>query len=911
MHALRDHRDFPTAWRRDPFDRTAAIDALMTDLAALGAIAASSSRAEDWLARNLTEIARFAEEMARLEGVQGRDYDGLEARLRDLTREKSWGWKGFCQTTFGDHARDAILARRDAIKAKLDSLIADCDADLAPLIHEALREPVTDYEVLKAGSGQLDFLDLLVKARDLIRHDHGVRAELQQRFTHFFVDEFQDTDPLQVEILLLLAADDPTVSDWHLARPIPGKLFLVGDPKQSVYRFRRADIALYEEVKRRLLSFGGELLNLTTSFRAPASIQSFVNGAFAPAMPSGLGGSSQAVYVPLEPFRAEITDRPTLVALPVPSPYSDYGKIVRYRIDGSFPQAVGAFVDWLVNSSGWTVDERGGTVPVRPRHVAILFRQFRNFGSDVTRPYVRALEARHIPHVLVGGRSFHDREEVIAIRNALVAIEWPDDELRVFATLRGPFFAIGDEALLAFRQSLEADGSLATRHLNPMRSVNAEELPAIAHEVSEALALLAQLHVGRNHRPIAQTITMLLTALRAHAGTALWPNGEQALANCQRLIDVARHFEHGASSFRAFVEKLESDAEHGEADEAPIIEEGTEGVRVMTVHKAKGLEFPVVILADPACRATHDKPSRHVDPDRHLWLEPVCLCSPIELLEAADEELKADQDEAIRLAYVAATRARDLLVLPVCGDQPIEGWLSALDPMLYPPNDARRNSDPAPGCPAFGDDSVLDRGPNGSPPPNGAVKPGSHRPSVDGPPIVWWDPATLNLEIEEAAPLQHQRLLEEDDNGFAAATSARDYEGWVSTKAETIATASRPSIAIQTVTTAARAEAVAGTSAPETASAERSEAASVPGEPPVQIERLTPTSSERPSGRRFGALVHAILASIDLDADVGAVRKSAAMNGKLVGATGPEIEAATQNRRRDNQASDLATCRGQ
>ena len=108
---------------------------------------------------------------------------------------------------------------------------------------------------LKAKAGRLDFLDLLIKARDLIRDDAGVRSELQQRFTHFFVDEFQDTDPLQAEILLLLAADDPGETDWRAVRPVPGKLFLVGDPKQSIYRFRRADVALYEEVKERLLSY--------------------------------------------------------------------------------------------------------------------------------------------------------------------------------------------------------------------------------------------------------------------------------------------------------------------------------------------------------------------------------------------------------------------------------------------------------------------------------------------------------------------------------------------------------------------------------------------------------------------------------------------------------------------------------
>ena len=681
-----------------------------------------------------------------------------------MTRRRSWGWKGAKRTTFGALSRDEVLARRDQVKANLDAFIAASDADLAPLLHEALQAPIADYELLKAKAGRLDFLDLLIKARDLIRDDASVRGELQQRFTHFFVDEFQDTDPLQAEILLLLAADDPRETDWRAVRPIPGKLFLVGDPKQSIYRFRRADVALYEEVKKRLLGVGRGTAPPHHQLSCAALDPVLRQRRLCAAMAAGPDGS-QAAYVPLQPSRPEITGQPTIVALPVPRPYGDYGKIVNWRIDESFPEAVGAFIDWLVKESGWTVEEEGRAVPIRPRHIAILFRRFRNFGADVTRPYVRALEARRIPHVLVGGRSFHDREEIIALRNALTAIEWPDDELRVFATLRGPFFALGDEALLAFRQYADGDGALKTRRLNPTHAIDRAALDPAAIEVADALELLRQLHVGRNHRPIAETITMLLEAVRAHAGIALWPTGEQALANCQRLIDMARHFEPGASSFRAFVEKLEADAERGEADEAPIVEEGTEGVRVMTVHKAKGLEFPVVILADPTCSAARDTPSRHVDPDRRLWVEPLCGSAPIELLEAADEELQRDQAEAIRVAYVAATRARDLLVVPVCGDQPIEGWLEVLDPMLYPPDDQRRNADPAPGCPAFGEDSVVDRGPGGHPPAMGSVRPGLHRPRADGPPVVWWDPAALALEVEEQVALRHQRILEVDPTG--------------------------------------------------------------------------------------------------------------------------------------------------
>jgi ATP-dependent helicase/nuclease subunit A len=152
-----------------------------------------------------------------------------------------------------------------------------------------------------------------------------------------------------------------------------------------------------------------------------------VNATFAPAI------KATGEYVPLEKWRPEISGRPTIVALPIPRPYGDYGTIVNFRIEESLPEAISAFIKWLVNESGWTVQEDGDAVPIRSRHICILFRRLKNFYTDVTRPYVRALEARRVPHVLVGGRSFHDREEIISVRNALGAIEWPDDELRVYA----------------------------------------------------------------------------------------------------------------------------------------------------------------------------------------------------------------------------------------------------------------------------------------------------------------------------------------------------------------------------------------------------------------------------------------------------------------------------------------------
>ena len=163
--------------------------------------------------------------------------------------------------------------------------------------------------------------------------------------------------------------------------------------------------------------------------------------------------------MPLAPSRDGDDSQPAIVALPVPRPYGRGGfgtfKASGKAIDGSLPDAVGAYIAWLTEKSGWTVSEKqkdgsDTRVPLQPRHIAVLFRRFVSFGDDVTRPYIDAIEARGIPHLLVGGKAFHGREEVETIRAALAAIEWPDDELSVFATLKGSLFAIDDEQLLEF-----------------------------------------------------------------------------------------------------------------------------------------------------------------------------------------------------------------------------------------------------------------------------------------------------------------------------------------------------------------------------------------------------------------------------------------------------------------------------
>ncbi|MCG8554492.1 MAG: UvrD-helicase domain-containing protein [Proteobacteria bacterium] len=863
------HRDFTSAWTREPFDRDGAIDALVRELREVGDLFALAEDPGDWLAKNLRGIKRFIEEVDLQERVRERDYDGLEAELHRLAgRKTGWHWRGSHYKGFCDGVRrEQVLERRDRAKAALDSFLNVSGADLAACLREDLRPVVAAYEVRKRHEGPLDFLDLLIRARDLVKGDRALRAELQERFTHFFVDEFQDTDPLQAEILLLLSADDPEANDWRALRPVGGKLFFVGDPKQSIYRFRRADVALYESIKRRLAGIGARVVQLSTSFRSLPGLQEAINGAFSHSMRARDDGS-QADYVPLCRYRGRHAGQPSLVALPVPRPYSDYGKITNYAIEASLPDATGAFVDWLVRDSGWTIEDReepDRRLPIAARHICILFRRFQFWGSDVTRPYVQALEARRIPHVLVGGSSFHAREEAIALRNALASIEWPDDTLSVFATLRGPLFALTDDQILTFRDRV---GSL-----HPLHRVNPDDLHGPESEVAEALAILARLHAGRNRRPIAETVHRLLHAVRAHAGIAIWPAGEQALSNCLRVSDRARRFERrGAASFRAFVEMLEQEAELGRGGEAPVVEQGTEGVRIMTVHKAKGLEFPVVVLADPTCRSVRDEPSQFVDAARGLWAEVLCGVVPHDLLRNKTAELERDRAESVRVAYVAATRARDLLVVPALGDEPQQGWVDVLNPVLYPERSAWAHGSPAAGCPEFGPESVAQRPARAGQP--ASIAPGLHVAEA-GNQVVWWDPALLRLDVEQSVGLSQDKLLRADESGEAAAGGMQAHEQWQLRRQRSRKAGAQCTRQVETVTS------VAAAASPK------------PGGE-IAIQHVAGEREGRPRGKRFGTLVHAVLSLIDLDAGADAIRATAHAHSAMLGTTPEELEAAAR-----------------
>ena len=750
-------RDFEGEWQRPQFDRGSRIDELVRLLNEFVALLESPDSSTDPLHADCWAARKLADEIRRTESVAARDHDRIEAGLIELSHNRTFkdARKGNGKNYRNGMLREQVWRARESLLNVLTLFESDANADLAAALRQELRGCVSAYELAKRKTGVLDFLDLLLKTRDLLRDNSTVRASFQNRFKRIFVDEFQDTDPLQTEILLLLAAADPLLTNWREIRPVPGKLFLVGDPKQSIYRFRRADVGLYRGVYEILEASGARRVTLRNSFRALPNIQRAINAAFAPIM-DGDADSLQAAYVPLEPFRPDRAEQPSVVALPVPEPYG-YRRISIAAIEKSLPDAVGAFIHWLINDSDWQVAERpaltkaalapsaalgfrpGETehlVPIQARHICLLFRRFISYQEDMTRPYVEALEARGIPHLLVGGRSFHNRAEIEALRAALAAIEWPEDELSVFATLRGSLFAISDEELLEYRHKFG--------RFHPFRIP--EKPPENLAAIVRALQKLQALHRSRNRVPIATTLAELLQSTRAHVGFALEHGGEQVLANVAHVSDLARRYEaEGGISFRGFIDELRQQAESGEVGEAPILEEGSDGVRLMTVHRAKGLEFPIVVLADITAKLRASVASRTIDSDRGVCAIRLAGCSPADLLEHEQEELRRDEAEGARVAYVAATRARDLLVIPAVGDEGRDGWIQPLNSAIYPPIGKRRLQLQAPGAPEFrSSDSVLVR-PGGTAAGPNTVAPGLHMLTPGDFSVLWWDPRVLKL----------------------------------------------------------------------------------------------------------------------------------------------------------------------
>jgi ATP-dependent exoDNAse (exonuclease V) beta subunit len=293
----------------------------------------------------------------------------------------------------------------------------------------------------------------------------------------------------------------------------------------------------------------------------------------------------------------------------------------------------------------------------------------------------------------------------------------------------------------------------------------------------------------------------------------------------------------------------------------------------------------VVILGDITARLTPFDATRYLDSTRELCALRIGGWSPQELNDNRQNELIREKSEGERIAYVAATRARDLLVVPAVGDEPYgEGWIAPLNDAIYPAEDRRRVQTMAVGCPQFASkDSVLDR-PDGDPATRLTVCPGEHQGAWQGAPysIVWWspEPGVLDLEAEAPFGLRREDLIVKTVDPNVLRRYQHEYESWSSARRAAIDVAKQPSIAVMTATEAAALP------------LDSSDHTSADSGIPTSIEDVT-DGAERPGGPRFGSLVHALLADIPLgDGGLDALPRLAVAHGRLLDAEPDEIQAA-------------------
>ncbi|MBU1207446.1 MAG: UvrD-helicase domain-containing protein [Proteobacteria bacterium] len=506
----------------------------------------------------------------------------------------------------------------------------------------------------KAQRGVLDFQDLLLLARNLLRDDREVRRYFQEKFLYILVDEFQDTDPLQVEVVFFLAEDHARAETWEEVEVSPGKLFLVGDPKQSIYRFRRADIETYEKAREQLTK-KRESLKIVQNFRTVPSIISWINRVFEPLIRPSDQGYFQPAYIPLvahEERKESVKNQPGVILL-VPPPGFDPEEASAPFVRQKEAQSIAALLEVMAGGKSrnqWMIcDKKKGDIrPVGFRDIALLFPALS--GIEI---YEEALKDRGIPFRLEGGKEFYMRQEVRSFLCCLRVLDDPADEISLVAALRSPFFGFSDEEIFLFVSS--------GNRLHYLQEPREKE-----SDFAKAFSLLRDLHEKRNTVPISSTVVDLLAKTKALEFSLLRHGGEQVAANLRKILDQARAFEKERSAtFRRFVEWLGSREEEGIREgESPWSEEEEENVRLLTVHKAKGLEFPVVILANLATERTRQQqfiPQR-LQGSFQLAIGDFKTAGYDSAWE--QEKIKMEAEDR-RLFYVAATRARDYLAIPL------------------------------------------------------------------------------------------------------------------------------------------------------------------------------------------------------------------------------------------------------
>ena len=563
-------------------------------------------------------------------GPRGRAAEAPRLKVEFADDRAGWEvWKAFDGDQRKVPVRDRAL--RADLRAPLERWLAHRLVRLRPVIGEL-------FENVKAAHQAVDHVDLLLRLRDVLRDDLEVRAHCGGAFDHIFVDECQDTDPLQAEVLFFLADQELVARNWTDVRPCPGRLTVVGDPKQAIYRFRRADLATFWDVRDRLRDGGALEVTLVQSWRCSPSLASWTNRRFEELLGDRGQASTGNRYSPIVAARAR-HDHDAVHLLRAP----EAGGAPAHQVRAHEARSLADYVRWLVKDSDVEIEDAETGERRRPRLADIAVLAI----STTTLPLLFSeLDASDVPYAARGGRLFVRDPLQRSLLLAMVAVADRDDGVAVAGLLRPPFFAIG------------LDDLAREDRTNP------------ACPIRQAKAVVTALRWARFERSVGATGRALIEQSGLGRDVMRGPNARQRLRGLYELVlqVEARALRQGLD-YDAVAEQIRS-----WIGVPPLLDRPApldeEVLQVLTIHQAKGLEFPVVLLWDGAA-TWWDRGGGGgawtVSRDGRAWAIAIHGlgwdegCSAAELRRSEQREF---EQERRRLAYVATTRARDLVVLP-------------------------------------------------------------------------------------------------------------------------------------------------------------------------------------------------------------------------------------------------------
>jgi ATP-dependent exoDNAse (exonuclease V) beta subunit len=616
----------------------------LADLAAVCGRGGDCLDSEDKLLARLADLEEYGarlraavDDAARVELLLG---DDSLFRVKKVGRKTSW--------PDIDEVREPILRlgeQREAITTQVtDAALRQVAAFLARQTAEAAAD--------RRKAGELEFHDLLVLARLLLREPAAgpeVRRRLRERYRRLLIDEFQDTDPIQVEIAALLAAsdDDTDGRDWRGTPVTPGHLFFVGDPKQSIYRFRRADISTFLEARDH---FTKQPLRLTSNFRSTETVLTWINHVFGRLIQPA--ERSQPEYFALEHQREAAPSGPGVMLLGVDElDKSLSADQVREAEAAGVANAVRAAIDdkWQVDAgkSEWRDARLGDICILLPARTSLYALE-------------RALDDAGIPYRAETSSLVYSTREIRDILMTLRAVDDPSDELALVSALRSPVFGCGDDDLFEFHA--EHGGRWDIRRPLP------ESLPD-HHPVADAIRFLAELHEQRTWVTPSALLEAVVRDRRVLEVGVDSGRFRDVARRVRFVIDQSRAFGDAAGgSLRDYLSWATLQGTEGaRVVETVLPETDDDAVRIMTIHGAKGLQFPIVVFSGASTQAGGRPGAVEVlfPPDQpyQVKLTRQAQTDAFELHKAIDEQMGFA--EKLRLLYVACTRARDHLVVSV------------------------------------------------------------------------------------------------------------------------------------------------------------------------------------------------------------------------------------------------------